>query len=107
MKLRHWTAALLAVVLLAGSASAQTFGYRILDNLDADFKTTAGWTYYDGKGFGVQGFQQDLHYVPQGTGTEKATWTFNSLKPGKYLVSVTWFADPNRPKQAPFTIKGG
>lgn len=107
MRLRKPLLALALLALLTGPAQAQT-AYQTVDNLDANFSVTPGWVYYDSKGFGLQGFQQDLYYLLGASGgTEKATWNFTGLSPGQYLVSATWFADPNRTTVAPYTMSGG
>lgn len=75
---------------------------QIWDNGDLGFNATAGFVPISG-----QGFQNDIHLAAAGTGTENATWTFTNLTPGRYRVSATWSADPNRASNAPFSIYNG
>ncbi len=72
---------------------------RVIDDGDAGFSTTAGWTYYPN-----QGYQNDVRYTGLGDGSKTATWTFNDLAPGLYRVSATWSAQANRATNAPYTI---
>jgi hypothetical protein len=46
-----------------------------------------------------------MHYAGLG-GSSVATWTAD-VTPGQYAVDVTWYADPNRATNAPFTVLDG
>jgi hypothetical protein len=75
---------------------------QVLDNRDAGFSATGGFTSYPG-----QGFRNDVTFAAAGTGSETATWTFAGLTPGSYRVRVTWSTHPNRATDAPFTVLDG
>jgi hypothetical protein len=72
---------------------------QIIDDGDAGFTATAGFTPFPG-----QGFQNDVRYAAAGSGTQTATWTFTGLPAGQYRVSATWSIDPNRATNSPYTI---
>ncbi|MDX2463630.1 MAG: S8 family serine peptidase, partial [Porticoccus sp.] len=74
----------------------------IIDDGEAGFSATSGWTSYTGAGL-----QGDFLYKAVGNGTATATWTFNNLTPGQYLVSATWQAYTNRAVNAPYTVLDG
>ena len=42
----------------------------------------------------------------KGSGADQATWTF-TVTPGRYRVSATWWAHPNRARNAPYTVYDG
>jgi len=75
---------------------------QIIDNGDAGFMTTGGWTRWGG-----QGFQGDVHEALPGPASTEARWTFDNLVPGTYIVAATWSAYSNRATDAPFTIYDG
>ncbi|MCA9109169.1 MAG: hypothetical protein KDA52_04415, partial [Planctomycetaceae bacterium] len=75
----------------------------IIDNGDAGFSATAGWT---PAALNV-GHEGDLLHSATGSGSSVATWTFSGLTPGAYRVSATWFAHVNRATNAPFIIRNG
>lgn len=75
---------------------------RIIDDGDAGFTPTGGFSSASG-----QGFQDDLSFAGPGAGAETATWTFTGVPFGTYRVSATWTNDPNRATNAPFTIFDG
>jgi hypothetical protein len=75
---------------------------RIVDDKDAGFSTTAGWTFFAG-----QGFRNSDQYAAAGTGAAVASWTFTGLTPGQYQVSATWVPYPNRASNAPYTVRDG
>ncbi len=79
------------------------FPGRVIDNGDAGFSATAGWTPSPVS----NGYEDDLLNAPTGDGSTIATWTFAGLVPGAYRVSTTWFAHPNRATDAPYTIYDG
>jgi hypothetical protein len=93
--------------IIADSVRIERVGFtgRILDNGDLGYGVTPGWTYLDNAQFGsFQGVEGDVHFVPPGTGSEVATWTFTTLPPGQYRVSATWTVHPNRATDAPYTV---
>src|SRR4029077_10303464 len=53
------------------------------------------------------GYLGNIHYKQSGSGQETATWTFTGLSAGRYRVSATWVAAPNRVANAPYTILFG
>jgi hypothetical protein len=73
----------------------------IIDDSDARFTTTGNWTAYP-----AQGFQNNMHYAGLGGGASVATWSAD-VTPGQYAVDVTWYADPNRATNAPYTVLDG
>ncbi len=70
----------------------------VLDDGGTGFRTTSGWTHYVGQGFG-----NDVHAAPAGTGSAVAQWVF-AVTPGQYRVSATWSPHENRATNAPFRI---
>jgi uncharacterized protein (DUF1800 family) len=75
---------------------------RIVDDLDPGFSTVGQWTEVPGLGF-----QSGQTFIPSGTGTNTATWTFSGLVPGQYRVSATWNPDPSAANNTPYTIQDG
>jgi hypothetical protein len=75
---------------------------RIIDDGDADFRVTGGWTRWGG-----QGYQGDIREALSGASTTFATWTFEGLPAGTYAVAATWSAFSNRATDAPFTVLDG
>jgi hypothetical protein len=74
---------------------------QIIDNGDAGFRIVSGaW------GSGSTGYQGDLRYAAAGNGSSLAEWQF-AVTPGVYSVAATWFPNPNRATDAPFTIMDG
>ncbi len=74
-------------------------GAKVIDDGDAGFSTTTGWTIYAGQGLG-----NDVRYTAAGDGSKQATWTFTDLEPGIYRVSATWSQLSNRATNAPYTV---
>jgi len=72
------------------------------DSSSQGFTATAGWLNYVGAGY-----QGNMHYKQSGSGQETAQWTFTGLSAGRYRVSATWVADPNRVANAPYTVLDG
>ncbi len=64
------------------------------------FDTTGGWQSDTNTG----GFNNDLHWIPAGDGSAKATWTYSGLAPGWYRVSTTWVPGTGLASNAPFTL---
>ena len=62
---------------------------QIIDDADAGFTTTAGWSNYAGNRI-ISGFNTNFAFAPSGSGNETATWTFTGLAPGDYQVAITW-----------------
>jgi hypothetical protein len=71
------------------------------DGSAAGFNTTGSWTYFTG-----QGYQNNVHYSPAGSGSSTAGWTF-AVAPGTYQVAVTYFPYSNRATNAPYTVLDG
>ncbi len=74
---------------------------QIMDNGDTGFTTIGEWTLYPN-----QGYQADMHYSTAGVGNDVASWTF-TVTPGRYRVSATWPAEPNRATNSPFSMYDG
>ncbi|MCO6456639.1 MAG: choice-of-anchor D domain-containing protein, partial [Pirellulaceae bacterium] len=77
----------------------------IIDNGDAAYAQTPGYTTFVGQGFAGGDMIQDVAEAMGGGDT--ASWTFSGLTPGAtYRVSATWTAFSNRATNAPYTIAG-
>src|SRR5262249_31761979 len=74
---------------------------QVLDNDDAGFSQTGGWTNYI-----FDGYAGDRHYIAPGSGSQVATWTA-SVTPGRYRVSTTWRSWAGNATNAPFSISDG
>ncbi len=74
----------------------------IIDNGDAGFTPTVGFS-----SFGGQGFQNDVHFAAGDASGDTATYAFTGLADGQYLVSTTWTAHSSRATDAPYTVNGG
>jgi hypothetical protein len=74
----------------------------VIDDGDAGFSSTSGWSTYAGAGN-----QNDFIYTLAGSGSETADWTFSGLAPGEYRVWVTWEAYTNRAVDASYTVLDG
>ena len=74
---------------------------QIIDDGDAGFVATSGWTRYPG-----YGYLDDLLCAPSGTGSVTATWEF-AVTPGVYEVAATWLEYPNRATDAPYSVYDG
>jgi hypothetical protein len=72
---------------------------QIVDDGDAGFAATPGFTSFPG-----QGHDNDVSFAAAGNGSETATWIVTDLVPGDYRVSITWSAHPNRATNAPFQV---
>ena len=79
--------------------------YQVIDDGDAGFSTTAGWSHATAPS--RPAFETDIHYKAAGSGAEQATWTFTGLPAGQYQVSTTWTEHSNRATDAPFTLLDG
>src|SRR5262245_57343484 len=82
---------------------------RAVDDKDAGFTFTAGWTqgYTEVGASGKLPFRRTLTWAFPGTGTETATWTFTGLQPGDYKVAATWAGYSWAASNAPFTLHNG
>jgi uncharacterized protein (DUF1800 family) len=76
---------------------------RIVDDLDAGFTATAGWTAVTPTS-GTPPFNLEMQTAPAGTGTQTATWTLSGLDPSDYHVAMTWPGSPNGATNATVTI---
>ncbi|MEX2175037.1 MAG: choice-of-anchor D domain-containing protein [Pirellulaceae bacterium] len=74
---------------------------QVIDNEDNGFSAAGAWFLYGG-----QGYRGNLSYAAAGSGAEVARWTAN-VTPGRYQVAVTWYTDPNRATDAPFSVLSG
>ncbi len=83
---------------VSGTVGAQL----IIDNSDAGFGVVGAWNTATHTGRGGS-----FRPTAKGDGSRVATWTFNNLSAGQYLVSGTWPAAGNGATDAPFTIKDG
>jgi hypothetical protein len=73
---------------------------KILDDGDAGFTSTGGFTSASGSGY-----QGDTRTAAgSATATENANWAFSSLPNGTYRISASWVTASNRATNAPFTI---
>jgi hypothetical protein len=77
----------------------------IIDNGDAGFETIGDWTHALNPSAG--GYENDVHYSANGSGSDVATWTFDALTAGQYQVAATWSTHPNRATDSPFTVFDG
>ena len=76
---------------------------RIVDNADLGWAVSGGWTW-----LANQGYANDIHTrAVGGNASEVASWTFNGVTPGEYLVSATWTWGSNRATNATYTVKDG
>src|SRR5262249_52549509 len=73
----------------------------IVDDSGAGFSAGAGWTAYSRQGY--------LNRIPYTGGSSGATasGTFSGRTPGRYRVSATWDAEPNRATNSPYTVLDG
>lgn len=72
---------------------------RIVDNGDAGWSQTGGWSSYSGEGYG-----NDIHYCGVGDGSQVATWTFTGCAAGTYRILITWTSAGNRCDDAPASV---
>lgn len=87
---------------VTGIVAEMTPAVWIVDNGDAAFSVTGGWTTYVG-----DGALGDCAYIQAGDGSELASWTFAGLTPGLYRVSVTWLPYVNRAADASYSVLDG
>ena len=77
---------------------------RVVDDGQAGY-TESGAAWRRGGLSGASG--NGYRFVPRGTGTNRASWTFGGLTQGRYEVFASWVAHGNRASNAPFTILDG
>ena len=87
---------------VSGTVSGALPLISILDDGEAGYSASGGWTTYTG--VGTQG---DFAYKVVGSGTNTATWTLSGLGPGRYQVAVTWQSYTNRAMDARYTVLDG
>jgi hypothetical protein len=97
----NWTSGWLPLAV-QGLAPSMANATVLDDSRSQGFTATAGWLNYVGAGY-----QGNMHYKQSGSGQETAQWTFIGLSAGRYRVSATWVADPNRVANAPYTVLDG
>jgi hypothetical protein len=72
---------------------------QVLDDGDPGFSISGSWQVWTGGGY-----QNDVTEATGRSGSDVATWSFASLAPGQYRVSVTWTPWPDRATNAPYTV---
>jgi hypothetical protein len=95
-------------VLTGGSANEPPSGTPIgqpiiIANNQAGYSQTSGWTYWSGQ----QAYGNSVDEAYPGTGTAVATWNFNNLTPGRYVVAADWSPYGNRASNAPYSVYDG
>jgi hypothetical protein len=88
--------------IVSGTVVLEILPIWVIDDGDAGYSATAGWTLFSGGGA-----QGDFDFKQVGTGTESVAWTLGGLAAGNYRVSVTWEPFGNRPVDAPYTVSDG
>ena len=74
----------------------------IVDDEDPNHHLTGTWLQVN-----RNGVNNDFYYSKVDKAPATSSWTFNSLDPGTYRVSVTWQRHSNRATNAPFTLYDG
>ncbi|SIN79215.1 VCBS repeat-containing protein [Singulisphaera sp. GP187] len=84
---------------------ATSKGGKVIDDGESGFVATGNWVFVASN----YSFRDDFGYgASAGTnGSSTATWTFENLTPGQYLVAATWEPLINRATNAPYTILDG
>ena len=72
---------------------------RILDDGDVGWGEQGSWLQYGG------GYQGDIHARWQAADSNVASWTFDGVTPGDYVVSATWPVLAEAISNATFTVK--
>lgn len=72
----------------------------ILDNGDAGFSRSGGWTNLTN----TLAYGLDYEYHAAGNGSGHATWSFGNLPTGAYEVFAKWIPFSNRATNAPYTV---
>ena len=70
------------------------------DDGGAGYSHGSGWTNVTN----LVAYQMDYEYHAPGTGSGRATWSFERLPPGPYEVFTRWVPFSNRATNAPYTI---
>ncbi len=96
-----------APVTVIGFEDIQTINAapRIIDNSDPGYSEVGNWIASD-PNF-PQGFNGGVRFNAAGTGSDVATWHFQNVPPGRYMVSATGTFAGDRAKNSPFTIRNG
>mgnify|MGYP000485314846 CR=1 FL=1 len=71
----------------------------IIDDGEPGFSTRGNWGRTT-----VEGYAGDVRFALAGNGSNVATWTFGSITPGWYRVSVTYVPGPDRATDAQFQV---
>lgn len=74
---------------------------RIINDGSAGFRLVGQWGRKVGEGYGGQ------VRAASGPRRDRAEWTFDGLRPGRYRVFATWTAGEDRAMNAPFTVWDG
>lgn len=83
--------------------AAPPVGELILDNGDAGFSHSGGWTNLTN----TLSYGLDYEYHSAGNGSGQATWSFGNLPTGAYEVFAKWIPFSNRATNAPYTVLDG
>lgn len=83
-----------------GIASASVF---VIDDLDAGYSTTGSWS---SQAIGGR-YGGDWQYQNAANGGDTATWNFTGLPAGRYVASVSTFAQNNLSTSATYTFTDG
>jgi hypothetical protein len=83
--------------------AAPTVGEWILDDGDAGYSHSSGWTSLTN----TLSYGLDYEYHAAGNGAGSASWTFNNLPTGAYQVFAKWIPFSNRATNAPYTVLDG
>ncbi len=83
--------------------SPETPAGLIIDDGDSRFSKTSGWNVSHLS----NGYLVDVTNAPAGNGSRVATWAFDGLTPGNYVVAATWTTNQNRATNAPYSIRDG
>ncbi len=91
-------------IAVSGTVTTQVVTPQVwtLDDGDAGYSASGGWSTYAGAGA-----QGDFAYKGVGSGGGVATWSLSGVGPGRYRVWVTWEAYSNRATNAPYTVLDG
>ncbi len=91
---------LLTALTAVGTASASVF---VIDDLDPGYSTTGSWTSQSIVGR----YGGDWQYQNAAAGADTATWSFTGLPAGRYVASVSTFAQANLSTSATYTMSDG
>jgi len=94
----------IADAIRVAEALPPTVPPEIIDDGDLEFGLVGtGWA----GAATTAGYEEDMYYHAAGSGSNKATWTFDMLPAGTYEIFVTWSQSSNRATDAPFTVWDG